>query len=80
MVNHEVILRKVTELKEYVNELRQADDISWENIRGVFVIVPQTGPKSRCFSRQMRSIFSIFLTNVSSAVMSVASISKATAR
>jgi len=30
MVNHEVILRKVTELKEYVNELRQADDISWE--------------------------------------------------
>ena len=30
MVNHEVILRKVTKLKEYVNELRQADDISWE--------------------------------------------------
>jgi len=30
MVNHEIILRKVTKLKEYVNELRQADDISWE--------------------------------------------------
>ena len=30
MVNHEVILRKVTKLKEYVNELRRADDISWE--------------------------------------------------
>ena len=30
MVNHEIILRKVTKLKEYVNELRRADDISWE--------------------------------------------------
>ena len=30
MVNHEIILRKVTKLKECVNEFRQADDISWE--------------------------------------------------
>jgi len=28
MVNEEVILRKVTKLKEYVNELCQAKDIS----------------------------------------------------
>jgi len=30
MVNEEVILRKVTKLKEYVNELCRAKDISWE--------------------------------------------------
>jgi uncharacterized protein YutE (UPF0331/DUF86 family) len=30
MVNHEIILRKVAKLKEHVNELRQADDITWE--------------------------------------------------
>jgi len=30
MVNEEVILRKVTKLKEYVNELSRAKDISWE--------------------------------------------------
>ena len=30
MVNHQVILSKVAKLKEYVNELRHADDISWE--------------------------------------------------
>ena len=33
MVNHEVILRKVSKLKEYVHELRQADDISWEKFQ-----------------------------------------------
>ena len=30
MVNKEVILRKLTKLKEYVNELSRAKDISWE--------------------------------------------------
>jgi uncharacterized protein YutE (UPF0331/DUF86 family) len=30
MVNHEIILRKVAKLKEHVNELRQADDITWD--------------------------------------------------
>ena len=33
MVNDEVILRKVTKLKEYVNELSQAKDISWEKYK-----------------------------------------------
>jgi uncharacterized protein YutE (UPF0331/DUF86 family) len=33
MVNHQVILSKSGKLKEYVNELRQADDISWEKYR-----------------------------------------------
>lgn len=33
MVNHQVILSKLGKLKEYVNELRQADDISWEKYR-----------------------------------------------
>ena len=39
MVNEEVILRKVTKLKEYVNELRQAKDISWKNIKRIFATV-----------------------------------------
>lgn len=30
MVNDKVILRKLTKLKEYMNEPRRADDISWE--------------------------------------------------
>lgn len=30
MVNDEIILRKVAKLKEYVDELRLADDINWE--------------------------------------------------
>ena len=30
MVNEEVILRKIKRLQEYVNELRQAKDITWE--------------------------------------------------
>jgi hypothetical protein len=29
MVNHEVVLKKITKLEEYVNELLQAKDISW---------------------------------------------------
>ena len=33
MVNHEIILRKVAKLKEHVNQLRQADDITWEKYR-----------------------------------------------
>lgn len=30
MVNEDVIKRKLSKLKEYVDELRQADDISWD--------------------------------------------------
>jgi uncharacterized protein YutE (UPF0331/DUF86 family) len=30
MVNEEIILRKINRLREYVNELRQAKDITWE--------------------------------------------------
>jgi len=30
MVNDEVVLKKITKLEEYVNELLQAKDISWE--------------------------------------------------
>lgn len=30
MVNEEIILRKINRLWEYVNELRQAKDITWE--------------------------------------------------
>ncbi|MBU0985758.1 MAG: DUF86 domain-containing protein [Proteobacteria bacterium] len=30
MVNHDVIMKKLSKLKEYVNELRQAKDITWE--------------------------------------------------
>ena len=33
MVNEEIILRKITKLREYVNELRQAKDITWENYK-----------------------------------------------
>ena len=33
MVNGEVILRKVENLKEYVDELRLADDITWEKYK-----------------------------------------------
>ena len=33
MVNEEVVLRKIKRLREYVNELRQAKDITWETYR-----------------------------------------------
>jgi len=33
MVNHEVVLKKITKLEEYVNELLQAKDISWEKYK-----------------------------------------------
>jgi uncharacterized protein YutE (UPF0331/DUF86 family) len=33
MVNEEIIVRKTARLKEYVSELRQAKDISWEKYR-----------------------------------------------
>ena len=33
MVNGDVIIRKLSKLKEYVNELRKADDISWDEYR-----------------------------------------------
>jgi uncharacterized protein YutE (UPF0331/DUF86 family) len=32
MVNHEVVLKKITKLEEYVNELLQAKDISWKKV------------------------------------------------
>ena len=33
MVNEEVIFRRLIKLKEYVNELRKAKDISWEKYK-----------------------------------------------
>ena len=33
MVNEEVVLRKIKRLREYVNELRHAKDITWETYR-----------------------------------------------
>ena len=33
MVNEEVILRKIKRLQEYVNELRQAKDITWDKYK-----------------------------------------------
>jgi len=33
MVNEEVVLRKIKRLREYVSELRQAKDITWETYR-----------------------------------------------
>ena len=33
MVNEEVIFRRLIKLKEYVNELREAKDISWEKYK-----------------------------------------------
>ena len=33
MVNEEVVLKKITKLEEYVNELLQAKDISWEKYK-----------------------------------------------
>ncbi len=34
MVNGDVIERKLSKLKEYVDELRMADDIGWDEYRG----------------------------------------------
>ncbi|RLB28472.1 MAG: DUF86 domain-containing protein [Deltaproteobacteria bacterium] len=33
MVNEEVLLRKLSKLKEYVRELRDAEDITWEKYK-----------------------------------------------
>lgn len=33
MINKEVVLRKIKRLRQYVNELRQANDITWETYR-----------------------------------------------
>jgi len=33
MVNEEVILKKITKLEAYVNELLQSKDISWEKYK-----------------------------------------------
>jgi hypothetical protein len=33
MVNEEIILKKITKLEEYVNELLQSKDINWEKYK-----------------------------------------------